>query len=558
MLKEFKLTRLILSCLLGSSILIFNGCESKKDADTLIYNCSIYLNDSVNSNPDCLVLDQGLIKEIGSYEHLKARFNYKNSIDCKGNFLYPGFIDAHSHFFGTALESMNCNLVGTKSLVEIKTKLFEFKKSKNYPKGHFILGRGWDQNDWQIKEYPSKDLLDSIFPDNPVILKRIDGHAAWVNSKALEMGKINNKTKINGGQILLVAGTPSGILIDNAMELVQKSVPMPDEKLIEPYLVNLQNRCFKFGLTSVSDCGIGVDTLNLLLKMYESKKLTINFYAMINPSKKCFDKILKKGIIQKDNITCRTVKIYADGALGSRGACLLEDYQDQKSRGFLLQKPEYFDSIFKAIKSNGFQVATHAIGDSANRLVIQLYNKYAPKSDNKNYRWRIEHAQIINPLDVEKSKSADLIFSLQPTHATSDMYWAGARLGQKRLESSGYIYQALSKANPIALGTDFPVEDISPIKTFYSAVFRMDSLGNPKGGFQIKNALSRSQTLNGMTKDAAFSFFQEKSRGQIKIGQKADLVLLNVNLLKANPKDVFNVKTIKTFYNGKIVYNSER
>ena len=417
----------------------------------------------------------------------------------------------------------------------------------------WIYGTGWDQNDWEDKSYPDKKILDSLFPDRPVFLKRIDGHAALANQKAIDIAGVNEFTKIDGGSIEKKNNLLTGIFIDNAMDLIEKSIPILSDSLAKKYYNQLQKECFSLGLTGVHDCGISEHTIDLVDQEQKSGRLKMKIFALLSDSAKYYDRWIKKGPYVTDRLHVGGFKLYADGALGSRGACLLENYSDKKEwKGFLLSDEKHFTNIAALLVNTKFQLCTHAIGDSGNRTILKIYaNALKGKNDK---RWRIEHAQVLNESDFHYFADNNIIPSVQPTHSTSDMYWAETRLGGSRIKFA-YAYQQLLNENGwMPLGTDFPVEYISPFKTFLAAVSRTDAKGYPKNGFQKENGLSREQTIRGMTIWAAKSAFEENEKGSLEKGKSADFIMLDNDLMKCLDTEILNTKVLATYINGERVW----
>ena len=445
------------------------------------------------------------------------------------------------------------DLRDTKSWKEILQRLTEFAKS--HPDG-WLIGNGWDQNDWGNKAFPNNEELSKLFPDRPVFLNRVDGHAAIVNQKAFNAAGITREQKLTGGDMLTENGRLTGVLIDNAVALVEGKIPSPDAKLAEKILTDAQKNCFAAGLTTIDDCGLPYQTVDLIEKLQQENKLKMRLYVMLADAPQNYDYLFKHGAIKTDRLNVRSFKVYADGALGSRGACLLHPYADMPANtGFLLSDQKHFEEVAEKIAAKGFQMCTHAIGDSANRVMLKIYNKILKGKNDK--RWRIEHAQIVNPDDFNLFGSASIVPSVQPTHATSDMYWAGQRLGETRLKDA-YAYQQLLKQNGwIPLGTDFPVENINPLLTFYAATVREDTKGFPKGGFQMENALTPEEALRGMTIWAAKSNFEEQEKGSLEKGKLADFVILDQDILKSSPQNILKTKVLKTYLNGEKVYEAK-
>lgn len=533
------------------------SCNNDAKVDTIFINGTVYTVDSSFSKAEAVAIKAGKIIAAGSTADLQKKYTAKETIDLQGKFLYPGFIDAHAHFYRYGLGLREINLTGTTSWSECLQKLKQHSTAKKIPAGEWIIGRGWDQNDWAVKEFPANDSLNILFPSNPLILTRVDGHAAIVNQTALTQSKIDAATKLVGGDVLLKDGKPTGVLIDNAIDLVGRTIPAATDVQIKEALLQAQQNCFAAGLTTVDDCGLGYDEVLQIEKAYSSGDLKMRLYVMLSDDPKNYDAIFARGKIKTDRLNVSSFKVYADGALGSRGACMLRPYDDRQGHyGFLLSNPAHFDSVAAVIYKNNFQMCTHAIGDSGNRTILNIYGKYLKETNDR--RWRIEHAQVVNEKDFALFQQFSIVPSVQPTHATSDMYWAENRVGPFRVRGA-YAFNDLLKQNGwIPLGTDFPVEDIDPIKTFYAAVFRKDAKGWPADGFQTENALTREATIRGMTIWAAKSNFEEKEKGSIEPGKFADFVILDTDLMTATFEQILKTKVMKTVCNGEPVYEVKK
>lgn len=550
MIKNIKIKK-ILAVL--PVLLLFLSCSQKLKADLFVYNGTIYTVDSSFSTAEAMVVADGKILETGKRADLEKKYDAKEKIDAQGKFIYPGFIDAHAHFTGYGLSLQTVNLMGTNSWDEVIEKVKVFAAEN--PEG-WITGRGWDQNDWATKDFPTNLKLNELFPERPVLLRRVDGHAAIANQKALDLAGIKAGDTLTGGEIEEMEGTLTGLLIDNAVGLVAAKIPNTTDEQFKKALQAAEQNCFAMGLTTIDDCGLGFTSVDRIKKLHENGDLKMRLYVMLSDDKENYNYLEKTGIIKTDRLNVRSIKVYADGALGSRGACLLHPYTDKPDwSGFLLSTPAHFDSIANYISQKGWQMCTHAIGDSGNRTMLNIYAKYL-KGKN-DLRWRIEHAQVVSETDFNLFGSNSIIPSVQPTHATSDMYWAGDRLGTDRVKGA-YAYKQLLQQNGwIPLGTDFPVEDISPFKTFFAAVVRKDAKAFPNGGYQMENALTREETLRGMTIWAAMANFEEKEKGSLEKGKFADFVILDKDLMKAPDMDLLTVKVLMTVINGEKVHEKK-
>lgn len=536
--------------LLFTFLFSISSCSHKTKVSLIVHHGIIYTVDSGFHKTYAMAIKDGKIVETGPNEYINALYEADSTIDAKNQYIFPGFIDAHCHFTGFATDSWKCDLMGTNSFEEVLTKIIEY--SKTAP-ATWIYGHGWDQNDWAVKDFPNKQQLDSLFPDRPVFLKRIDGHAALANQQAINISGINEKTTITGGSIELKEGKLTGIFIDNAMDLIEKNIPPISDSLAKQYFISLQHECFEQGLTGVHDCGISEHTVQLVDKVQKEGLLKMKIFALLSDSTNYYDRWIKKGPYKTDRLHVGGFKLYADGALGSRGACLLHDYSDKKEwNGFLLNDINHFKEVANKLIHSDFQMCTHAIGDSGNRVILNVYASLL--NDKMDRRWRIEHAQVVDPNDFHFFKTYKIIPSVQPTHATSDMYWARVRLGNDRIKDA-YAYQKLLQQNGwMPLGTDFPVEYISPFKTFYAATTRKDGNGYPKNGFQIENALTREQAMRGMTIWAAKSAFEEKEKGSLEPGKSADFIMIDNDLMNCDPQKILKTKVLMTFINGERVY----
>ncbi len=498
-----------------------------------------------------MAIENGRIVETGSNEAILGKYKAIETIDAGGKAIYPGFIDAHCHFTGYATDRWKCDLVGTGSWEEIIAKLAGY--GENAPM-EWIYGRGWDQNDWYKKDYPDNRALDSLFPDRPVFLKRVDGHAAIANTRALQIAGITTGTRVSGGAVQVKKGRLTGLLIDNAMGLVESRIPHVSDSLALRFFKELEQECVGLGLTSIHDCGVSEHTVTLLENAYGQGDLNIRIYALLTDSLHYYDKWIKKGRYENGRLTVGGFKLYADGALGSRGACLLSDYADSSNwKGFLLSDTSYFKDKARRLFNSNLQMCTHAIGDSGNRQILRTYAEVLKGRNDR--RWRIEHAQVVSPGDFKWFGDYSIIPSVQPTHATSDMYWAGDRLGSDRIRHAYAYKQLLSTNGWMPLGTDFPVEFISPFKTFYAAVARKDEKGYPENGFQVNNGLSRQEALRGMTIWAARAAFQEKEKGSLEKGKLADFIILEKDIMQTDISKIPAMKPHSTYINGVKVWS---
>lgn len=522
-------------------LLVFTGFASAQNI--VIYTAKkIYLaNDSFHVT-ESMAIENGKILDTGRTAVLAAKYPNAQKITIKG-FIYPGLIDAHCHFFGYSKGLAEVNLWGTQSEEEAIARIKKFAAKNPLPNG-WIIGRGWDQNDWVSKSYPSKASLDKAFPNTPIYLSRVDGHAAWVNSAALKAIGYKD-TFIQGGEFIQSEQGFTGIAIDNAADWISNKIPKVSYDFMKPLFAKASQTLKSYGITAFAEAGLETWQVEYLLRAQQEGLISQHIYAMLMPTDENFAKYGIKGPQTIGNMHIKAFKFYYDGALGSRGALLKHDYCDRGGyKGLELTKPDKLEQYAQIAMSFGYQICVHAIGDSAHKQVLNIFLRNAPPG--ADYRWRVEHAQITDPKDFVKYAKTGIIPSVQPTHATSDAPWAFKRLcGDSR--EGAYAYKTLlDSAGIIALGTDFPVEQVSPFNTFYSAVFRKDLGGTLKSPFLPEQALTRQQALWGMTQWAAFAMFEEYERGMLLPGMKAEFVALNVDLMVATEKQLKKIKVLKT------------
>ncbi len=528
---------------------IFTSCEQKEEADLLVTNARIYTVDDDFSTVEAFAVKDGKFLAVGTTAEILGKYEAEKVVDAEGKAIFPGLIDAHAHFYRFGLQLQTVDLRGTESFEEVVSRIVEFQQEKDVD---FITGRGWDQNDWEIKEFPVKDTLDQLFPNTPVAITRIDGHALLVNQAALDAAGITAETPVEGGEIEVVDGKLTGILIDNPMDLVGKVIPRPDVEDEITALLDAQKISFSYGLTTVVDAGIDRETIELLDSLHKAGTLDMRIYAMISNTKENLDYYLQREPYKTEKLNVRSVKFYGDGALGSRGAALKEPYSDKHEHyGALLSPVSEFHSTAARIAETEYQMNSHAIGDSANAVILKIYDSLLTNAGDR--RWRVEHAQVIDQEDFSYF-SRNIIPSVQPTHATSDMYWAGDRLGEERERGAYAFKQLLDQAGVIALGTDFPIEEVNPFLTFYAAVARKDLEEYPEGGYMPEQALSREETLKGMTIWAAYSNFEEEEKGSIEPGKFADFVILEQDIMEVPEKEIPQTKVNATYLDGEKVY----
>jgi len=532
-------------------IVLCSSCINQR-VDLIVHHAQIYTVNNEFATAEAMAVQDGKIVAIGTNDEILKVYQSDSLVDAKGAAVYPGFIDAHAHFLGYGQSLYSVDLMFVPSWEEAITRVKDF--AAKHPGKGWIKGRGWDQNRFPGKQFPTNAELNALFPDRPVILERVDGHASIANDFALNLAGVKPGQTIEGGQFTMQDGKLTGLLVDNAVGVVEKNVPVATKDDFKDWLTAAQQNCFATGLTTITDCGLSPSDIDYIDALQKSNDLKMRLYVMLSDKPASYaSKYFTGGGYVTDRLSVKGVKVYGDGALGSRGACLLHPYSDKPDwSGFLLSSPAHFDSIAAKLINTDFQMCTHAIGDSANRTILNVYAKYLKGKNDR--RWRIEHAQIVHPADFHLFGDNSIVPSVQPTHGTSDMYWAGDRLGAERLKG-GYAYkQLLEQNNWLPLGTDFPVEEINPFKTFLAAVARQDSKGFPAGGFQMENALTREQTIRGMTIWAAKANRMEKQVGSLEVGKKADFIILDQDLMKVATDRILQIKVLKTYLNGERVH----
>ncbi|SDG73413.1 amidohydrolase [Psychroflexus sediminis] len=530
---------------------IFLSCNPQEHVDLLVTNAKAYTVDEDFSIAEAFAVAEGKIIEVGTTADLTSKYSATEIINAEGKTILPGLIDAHAHLYNLGLKLTRVDLDATESYEDVISRIQAFQKK--YPETKYIIGRGWDQNDWEIQEFPSKDTLDVLFPDIPVALTRIDGHAMIVNQAALDKAGIDESTEIFGGEIQKKEGKLTGILIDNPMSVIEATFPEVDKQAQTRALKSAEEIAISLGLTSLVDAGLNSDVIHLIRKLHEQNELKLRIYAMLSNTEENISEFLNSGILKTDRLNVRSIKVYADGALGSRGAVLKEPYSDLDHHfGSMIIDLDDFQKLAKRIHASEFQMNTHAIGDSANYVVLKTYEELLKNDSDK--RWRVEHAQVMDESDFKYFDGENIIPSVQPTHATSDMYWAEDRLGEERIEGA-YAYQTLLEyAGKVAIGTDFPIENVNPFLTFYAAVARRDLEGYPEGGFNPDEKLSREQTLKGMTIWAAYANFEENEKGSLEAGKFADFIIVDKNPMEIEENEIPDIKVLSTFIDGEQVF----
>ena len=530
--------------------IFFLASACSKRVDLLVHNAKIYTVNADFDQVSAFVVKNGKFVAVGG-EDLVKKYTPTNTVDAQGLAIFPGFIDAHGHLFSLGLKQFKADLRDTEGIDQIIEKIKQHQGKYNQK---ILLGVGWDENQWSDFTFLDNQKLNKAFPDIPVVLGRIDGHAYLVNQKALEMSGINLQTKVEGGQIFKHNGKLTGVLVDNAMQLVQKIIPEFSKEDKTKALLKAQELSFENGLTTIDQAGISKKDIYLIDSLQKEELLKLRIYAMIENDPNSIDHFIRNGKLKTDLLNVNSVKVFADGALGSRGAALIEDYSDQKGyKSNLLIPRDSLIRLANLLSKNDFQMNTHAIGDAANRAVLEVYNQVLVTKEDP--RWRIEHAQVIAAEDFPMFNTK-IIPSVQPIHAISDKDWAIDRLGAERIKSSYAYKDLLDWSGVLALGTDFPVEDINPLETFYAAVARKVPGEKSSEAFQIENALSRYEALLGLTSWAAHANFEENEKGSIEVGKFADFIILDRDIMNVNIESVLQTRIVATILNGKIVFSN--
>lgn len=499
-----------------------------------------------------IAVRNGRIVSVGTSQAPPGR----RQIDARAMTVLAGLTDAHAHLYGLGFALDTLPLTGTSTAEAVLDMVRE--RAAERPAGEWILGRGWDQNDWPVMEFPTAEMLDAATTRHPVWLRRIDGHAGWANHAAMAAAGISSATPDPaGGKIHRDgAGNPTGIFVDAAMRLVDQVVPPPSPQLRKERIRKAAAVIAAHGLTEIHDAGTGAATITAIRELIDEGALPIRVYLMLDNDDRLVDEWLARGplIDYGGRLTIRSIKMYADGALGSRGAALLEPYSDEPdNQGLLLASEDRIAKVALRARNRGFQVNTHAIGDRGNRVVINAYERAGITPTD---RFRIEHLQVIALQDIPRLSRRGIIASVQPTHATSDMYWAEARVGPERIKGAYAWRKLLDAGGQLALGSDFPVEDVNPFFGIYAAVTRQDQKGWPQGGWHPKERLTLREAIRGFTINAAAAAFEERSRGTIEPGKLADFTIVEGNLFAVPDRDLYKVKVRYTIVGGEVVHDA--
>lgn len=532
-----------------------------QEVTLLLVNGTVYTVDDERPLAEAIAVRGERIVAVGTTADLKADFTAERVIDLQGKPVYPGFTDAHAHMEGLGAALMNLDLGDAASPEEIGERVAA--RIQSLPPGGWLRGRGWDQNRWKSRQFPTRKILDAVAPDVPVYLTRIDGHAVWVNSRALEIAGISASTPDpEGGRIVRDGrGEPTGVFVDNAIDILGSHLPVPSEEERTRAVERAVQECLKAGLTEVHDMGVDLQGIDIYRKLIQQGKFPFRVYAAIDGAGATWQFYRQHGPESGNGrLTVRAVKLYADGALGSRGAALIEPYADDPgNRGLTLLSSEEIKRVSLDALNLGFQVCVHAIGDRANHIVLNVFEDVLrPLPDHGlTARFRVEHAQVLEAADIPRFQRLNVLPAMQPTHCTSDMPWAADRLGPSRL-GGAYAWRALiDSGSIIPAGSDFPVESPNPLWGFYAAITRQDHAGRPDGGWFPEQCMTREEALRSYTIWAAYAAFEEKSRGSIEPGKLADLVVLTDDIMKIAPREILQTGVRMTVVGGEIAYAND-
>ncbi len=549
----------LVRALLGVAVLPAALAAQQPPADLVVTNGRIYTADGARPVVDAMAIRGGRVVFVGDRAGAKALTGAGTRVlDLQGRTVIPGMTDAHAHVTGLGLALRNVDLVGTTSYEQVIERVVA--RARTTPKGEWILGRGWDQNDWGDTRWPSHEALSRAVPDHPVFLERVDGHAGLVNALAMRRaGLTRASTDPAGGEIIRDAnGEPAGVLIDNAQGLVERSIPAATRAQLKEAIRLAIAEMHRWGLTGVHDAGASAQVLELYEELGREGALDIRLYAMISDHAPTIERWFARGPqsgLHDGMLWVRSVKLYQDGALGSRGAALLEPYADNpQTSGLLVSAPAHIKEVAVRALRAGFQVNTHAIGDRGNRLVLDAFAAALAEVPRADHRFRVEHAQILHADDIPRFAALGVIPSMQASHQTSDMYWAGTRLGETRLRGA-YAWRSLLESGVIIPnGSDFPVELVNPLISFKASVSRQDAKGWPAGGWYPEQRMTRDEALKSMTLWAAYAAFQEQELGSLAAGKRADFVVLDQDIMRVPDAMLLDTKVLSTWVGGKAVH----
>jgi predicted amidohydrolase YtcJ len=549
------LRRAALSLLLGGAL----SAQTTKPADLIVTNARIYTVDDTKPIVAAMAVRDGRIAFAGSErEAMALKGPTTQTLDLGGRTVIPGMVDAHAHLLGLGQYLSVVNLVGAKSYDEVIARVVA--RARTAAPGTWVLGRGWDQNQWGDTRFPTHDALTRAVPNNPVYLTRVDGHAGLANAAAMRLAGVTANTKDpSGGRVERTSsGEPTGVFVDNAKQLVEHAIPESTRDEERNALKAAIAEAHRWGLVGVHDAGESRTTIDIMEDMAKAGELPFRLYVMIGDDSAAIAHYLARGPqsgLYDNHLWIRSIKLYADGALGSRGAALLEPYSDDpKNNGLLLSAPEHIQDVATRALRAGFQVGTHAIGDRGNRIVLDAYDAALKTVPTADHRFRVEHAQILNHDDIPRFQKLGVIPSMQAVHQTSDMYWAGSRLGVTRLQGAYAWRSLLATGIVVPNGSDFPVEAVNPLLSFHSAVARQDAENWPAGGWYPEQRMTRDEALKSMTIWPAYAAFQEASMGSLSAGKLADFVVLDRDIMTIPEQDILGTQVVATYIGGRAVY----
>ncbi|HET9385578.1 MAG TPA: amidohydrolase family protein [Gemmatimonadales bacterium] len=531
-------------------------------ADLIVTNARIYTSDVNRPVAQALAVRSGRIAYVGSNRGALALAGPRTErLDLTGKTVIAGMVDAHAHLLGLGQALRTVDLVGTRSFDEVIARVAEGAKSAR--PGEWIRGRGWDQNDWADTRFPTHAALSRAVPNNPVYLTRVDGHAALVNAKALELAQVSASTPDpSGGRLIRdSAGNPTGVLVDNAQGVVGRVIPAPSRAELRDQTLAAIAEANRWGLTGIHDAGVGAEGIAVYEALAKEGRYNLRNYVMIRASDSVLDAFMRRGpqkALYDGRLWIRSIKITADGALGSRGAALLEPYSDDAGNtGLITQPPERIRAVAARALHSGFQLNVHAIGDRANRIVLDQFEAALREVPTADHRFRIEHAQILHDQDIPRFAALDVIPSMQGSHQTSDMYWVPARLGQSRSKGAYAWRSLLNTGVVIPNGSDFPVEAVNPLISFHSFVTRQDAENFPAGGWMPEQRTTRQEALLSITLWPAYAAFMENESGSLTAGKYADFVVLDRDIMTAAPEEMLRAQVLMTMLSGRPVYRKD-
>lgn len=530
---------------------ILNSCFKGEEVDIVIHNAKIHTMNQEGSIEEAIAIKNGEIIAVGSEREILNRFRADQFINAQKKDVIPGFHDGHGHIMSYAKQKLAANLYGASSYYDMLLRLEEFLEKQP---SDFLIGRGWDQSLWEDQSMPNNKLLNERFPNIPVALTRVDGHSMLINDVLLKLSGLDTIKEIPGGEVVIKDGDPTGLILDNAIDIITKMIPKPSKEDLIEKIKEVEGELLSYGITHVHEAGVYEGDRDLLIEMYRDNELKVNTYLMLFPSEDNKLFIQKNGRFKEGNLSIRSIKILLDGALGSHGACMLDPYSDNPhSHGLRLISDSMLHDVAIFARNNDYQLNAHCIGDSANRTMLKKASEII--ADQSDHRWRIEHAQVVKMNDMSLFSESGVIPSIQPTHATSDYRWAKDHIGEDRLKGA-YAYKTLLETTGITIiGTDFPIEDIDPFATIHAAVQRKNTDNEPMEGFLKEEALTLAETLKGMTLWSAYGCFEEANVGSLEKGKKANLAILDYPLVS---QSFFQHNyAFMTLIDGKVVYTIE-